>query len=112
MPDESYREEMLRTLTEGTAALGQIQRRAEGSVLAEGEIVTYGMVLAKASAVVEAVTAAYNAAVNMKLLMDRMEELPSRLRTVYARNGTVMHSMGQASKDAYQTQMELRRDQP
>ena len=63
----------------------------------------------QAKRVTEACGEAYNESVRLKLMMDTAEEIPNYLRKIYDRNLKVFNKAADAKKDAYQSQMELRR---
>jgi len=52
---------------------------------------------------------AYMAAVKLKGMFDEMEEIPKSFHKIYERTMKVMGMAGDAKKEAYQSQMELRR---
>lgn len=52
---------------------------------------------------------AYNEAVHLKGMMDQMEEVTPSLKKTYARAMKIMDLLRSAKKDAYQSEMELRR---
>jgi len=52
---------------------------------------------------------AYNSAVDLKLMMDKMEEVTPSLKKTYERMRKVMPLLGDAKKMAYQSEMEMKR---
>lgn len=78
-------------------------------ILSEGPVITLSMLKAQATKVTDACTDLYLAAVKLKSLMDTAEEIPPDLREIYDRNLKVMGAAGDAKKEAYQSQMEMRK---